>query len=545
MGIGRTFLIVSVLFVLGCSDSNSIGSRWTKEYGQTRCGRAATNAEVAEILVAFDKIEIGMSRQEAERILGKPNGPSIPGNLIRYLPSPPIELWQSPWGSDGVYIKYKNNKVIRKVLNPQFKRPQPENPETEALIDKLPGVSEIGYGYSATFSGSHFLPHSDSYQVHTLVLGSQPPMKSSTLDKIVRQGFTAVPLLLKNLDDSRKTKVPPLKGKMWISFADEYDFNQRTRKEVPEGVNKDMLGMFGKEHTITVGDLCFVALGQILNRSFNATRYQPTGGLIVNSPTYSKRLCSVVRKDWQDLTEQKHRKLLAQDFLTPDHEDRRIGAYRRLAFYYPDDVESLVLKQLGIPTFDVSKVDSFIRETLYSLKSKAKQKELFQRFVSRNGPASSDGILLQLFGDLDTQEADEQGRSHPPRKDKYDARNLLILLYGYPKDVKSDQAPFADTWATSEQARFIKALVHDSSKKIDKAVYNIFQKIKDDDYLALACMNRLIDRGYGDEVKAYCKKRIGKDKYHTRELETMLANLEEKGKNTQQGASAGADKPRR
>ena len=406
------------------------------------------------------------------------------------------------------------------------------NIETEVLINELPETSEIGYGYSTMFSGSQFLPYSDSDEVHTLVLGSQAPTKSSMLDKIVRQGITAVPLLLKHLDDDRNTKIPPLKGMMWMSFADEYDFNRRTRKEPPKGVNRDTFGESQpSSHTLTVGDLCFVALGQILNRGFNATRYQPTGGLIVNSPTYSKKLCSVVREDWQDFTEQKHRELLAQDFLTPDNEYRRIGAYRCLAFYYPNDVElleSLVMKQLSIPTFDVFKAESLVRDKLYSTESDVKRKDLFQQFVNQNGPASSDGILLQLFSDLGMQEADEQGRLSPRLKDKYDSRNLLILLYGYPNDVKSSQKPFVDTWGVAVQARFIKALVHDNSKKIDKAVYDIFLKAKKDNYLAFACVNRLIGRGYDDELKSFCrKKRMGADKHETRELEAMLTRLEE------------------
>src|SRR5258706_15608822 len=88
--------------------------------------------------------------------------------------------------------------------------------ETETLIDKLPQVSQIGYGYSAMFSGSQFLPDSDSSHVHTLVLGSQAPTNSPTLEMIVRRGILAVPSLLKHLDDGRETKIPPLSGMMWM-----------------------------------------------------------------------------------------------------------------------------------------------------------------------------------------------------------------------------------------------------------------------------------------------------------------------------------------
>jgi hypothetical protein len=415
---------------------------------------------------------------------------------------------------------------------------QISNIELDSFIKELSGISELGYGYSEGFTGFQFLPQADSDDIIMAVGGYQAPKRSATLEKIVKQGIVAVPLLLKHLNDDRKTKIPALKGMIWQRFADEYDFNRRTRKALPKGVNKDRSGSdWPSPHTLTVGDLCFVALGQILNRDFNATRYQATGGLIVNSPTHSKALYHVLWEDWKDLTEKDHRELLAQDFLFPDHEYRRIGAYRRLAFFYPNDVESLVMKQLRTPTFDVFKTARFVRETLYPQKSPAIRKELFQSFVDQNGPASSDGTLRKLFGDLETQEADEQCRLFPPQKKKHDARNVLILLFGYPKDVKSDQKPFIDTWSATEQARFIEALVHDRSKKIDKAIHDIFLKVEKDDFLALACMKRLIGRGFDDELKAYCSRRIGQIGYFKEELEEMLTRLNGKTKNHPSEAS--------
>ena len=146
-----------------------------------------------------------------------------------------------------------------------------QNADVEALVEKLREISRIGYGYSALFSGSEFLPYADSATVHTLVIGSQRPERSKTLEAIVRHGAEAVPVLLKHLDDGRKTRIPPLEG--FPSFADEYDYNRRTRKEPPAGVNRETFGEKAPpSHTLTVGDLCFVALGQIVNRNFSATR---------------------------------------------------------------------------------------------------------------------------------------------------------------------------------------------------------------------------------------------------------------------------------
>ncbi len=186
------------------------------------------------------------------------------------------------------------------------------------LINKLTKVSEPGIGYSQFFSGSVFLPYEDSEHLGTFVIGATQRSKSETLRKIVAQGADAVPVLLKHLSDDRKINMKPLSGMMWMEFPDEYDFNFRTRKTRPQGVNREHSAderEHPDHHAVTVGDLCFVALGQIVNRKYMASRYQPTGGLIVNSPTYSKRLREQIEKDWADLTADKHRKSLVDDFV--------------------------------------------------------------------------------------------------------------------------------------------------------------------------------------------------------------------------------------
>jgi hypothetical protein len=357
-------------------------------------------------------------------------------------------------------------------------------------------------------------------------VGHPAPKRSEVLENIVKKGVTAVPVLLKHLDDKRPTRIKPIRGILWMSFADEYDFNRRTRLVKPEGVNRETFGEARPEnHQLTVGDLCFVALGQIVNRNLNASRYQPTGGLVVNSPTYSRRLCDVIRSDFKKCTQETHLAQLLDDFLYPDHEDRRIGAYRRLAYYYPGQVEELVLKQLTVPTYDVFAVRAFVSDTLHRAKAAEKRRELFTKFIDTHGKASRDGILLQLFNDLDTQEADEEKRLFPPLKEKDDARGALVDLYGYKPTVKSSEVPYVNTWSSSAQARFLEALVHDKSRQIDEAVFAIFKRIDDDDQLALGCMQRLIGRGYEKPVQQYCERRIGKSPDWKEELAEVLAKL--------------------
>jgi hypothetical protein len=270
----------------------------------------------------------------------------------------------------------------------------------------------------------------------------------------------------------------------------------------------------------------------------------PPGGLVVSSPTYSRHLCAVVRADFDGLTEKRHRDLLVQDFLAPDFEERRNGACRRIAFYYPAALEPLVLKQLAVPTFDVFKINDFVRGELYPNTSQEHRRAMFREFLRANGQASSDGILLQLFDDLDTQEADEQHRLSPPLKEKYDARALLVQLYGYTQAVSSTNKPYVTNWDNCALARFIKAIGHYKSRKVDEAVHDIFTRITDDDYLALACINRLMGKGHDEEIRLYCQRRIPQSEHQASELREVLTRLESKShKNTQPDGAANRSQP--
>ncbi len=375
-----------------------------------------------------------------------------------------------------------------------------DNTQIEQLIDQLVNVSEPGFGYSVYFAGSEFLPYEDTGEIGTLVLGRAQRGRSAALCKIVEQGADAVPALLKHIGDNREIKMKPVSGMEWMQFSDEYDFNRRTRKIAPQGVNRDHFG--GGEdqpdrHAITIGDLCFVALGQIVNRNYSATRYQPSGGMIVSSPTYSEALRKVIIEDWSGLTRERHKNLLIDDFVNPDHEGRRIGAYLRLACYYPETVEPLILKQLAEPRYDAAEVSNFIRERLYGAKDAEERKGAFDAFIAKRGEVARQGILLDLFHDLDTQEADEQGRLSPRLKEKYDVRVCLAELYGYPREVKSKDEPPLFPLEQYEQACFIAALTHDPSQRVGDAVRKIFLEFGKDRNIGPACLTCLASRGYG------------------------------------------------
>jgi hypothetical protein len=307
--------------------------------------------------------------------------------------------------------------------------------------------------------------------------------------------------LIKHLDDKRPTKIT-IKHEGFFGgmfFPDEYDYNQRTTKEPPAGVNRrNRDGGDGDSHTVTVGDLCFVALGQIVNRHFSAVRYQPTACIMINSPTRSEALRSAIKKEWGTLTPEQHKASLIRDFREPDHQERRRGACVRLAYFYPDVMEALVLKQLAEPTYDVFEVQELIRDKLYRAKDAKERKSLFDAFLAKRGTVARQGVLLYLFEDLDTQEADEEKRISPPLKEKYAARACLVELFDYPKDVKSKDRPHISPVEDSEQARFIETLIHDKCRKIGDVVKALFLENANDDYFAPACLRCLANRGYAD-----------------------------------------------
>jgi hypothetical protein len=104
-------------------------------------------------------------------------------------------------------------------------------------------------------------------------------------------------------------------------------------------------------YTVKVGDICYVLIGQIVNRQLVVVRYQPTAGLIVNSPIEAPGLAEKVRGDWGNANAEVLKASLLEDihgtnrpegmnalrykqrFVTP--------ALKRLRFYFPDAYSSL------------------------------------------------------------------------------------------------------------------------------------------------------------------------------------------------------------
>jgi hypothetical protein len=391
----------------------------------------------------------------------------------------------------------------------RMSRGRHQSDDVLSLIEKLQKIAEGDIGYMPSASGSGFLPLGE-LEPGAMLLGSsdrgarriqKAARSSGTMRELVKHGAAAVPHLIAHLDDTRATKIT-IKHEAMIGgmfYNDEYDYNSRAAEAAPEGVNREMGS--GEEHpnshTVTVGDLCFVAIGQIVNRSFSAVRYQPTMCVMVNSPTYSETLRKAITKEWGNLNREQHKASLERDFLEPDSEYRRVGACLRLGYYYPDALEPLALRQLAKPRYNVFKVQTLVREGLYHAEDAGERRKLFDEFVAKHGEVARQGILLYIWEDFELQEAAEEGRGGR----SYPARVCLMELFAYPKEVKSKDRPKVFPVENCTQARFIDAIAHFPTAKLDRSVVRIMQST-DEVNLAVSCARYLLGGGADSEIRA-------------------------------------------
>lgn len=301
-----------------------------------------------------------------------------------------------------------------------------ETAEIEALIDQLVNVGAEGVGFHSTAWASGFLAIEEQPQFGGGVLGSVEPVASEPMRALVQQGVAALPSLIEHLSDEREATLEFRRGQGIIMsqwHSDEYDPRFREPRLQPSGVNT---GNEVRNHNyqLTVGDLCYVAIGQIVNRRLNAVRYQPTGCRVINSPVQQPALAAAVRADWQGLTEEEHRESLSQDALV---EAYAAAAINRLHFYYPERGEELALKLLNRPPVNVDLVSRFISRKLLPESDPLKWKELIDEFRKQSRAADADSIPLHFM--WWSIYVGQQGEDSPSAQQYASARKTFDQVY--------------------------------------------------------------------------------------------------------------------
>jgi hypothetical protein len=227
-----------------------------------------------------------------------------------------------------------------------------------------------------------------------------------------------------------------------------------------------------------------IVQGQMLiEKGFQACRYQASGGVIITSPCRSPALCRRLRTAFQGLTVESHKAGLTHDLLEPRSEIERIGAYERVCYYYPHWADDKIVQALSTPTYSGASVRGFVWNVMSKDIEPLYLQARLSEFTSQHGAVSREGVHLELQEYLEVM---------PPTPALADLLQRGFLAKGRAvskeKGSRSD-API-NVWRDDVRARFIGSLVCDDSEKVDKAIYKIFVANRDDDFLALCCVGR-------------------------------------------------------
>lgn len=235
------------------------------------------------------------------------------------------------------------------------------------LIGKLREIDKPWYGISDTSGGDVAFDALEARDIVPDVLRelprSGPPV---AFRELVRLGPAAIPALLKHLDDKRETNLSFHReeggfggmfeqSELFAGSAAERALITHTlgakgvKNPLEDEPSDDTdFGKVIRDHTVTVGDCCFAILGQIVNRSYEAVRYQPTRITIVSSPTKDPRIAEALRAWWgrgdplQILAQS-----LQDDLLDRDSDGDPAGAALRLLVYFPDEAGPVVAKRIA------------------------------------------------------------------------------------------------------------------------------------------------------------------------------------------------------
>ena len=213
-----------------------------------------------------------------------------------------------------------------------------------ALIESLTAAETFETGVSPTHSGSNFPPVDGQSTWGVATLGHNTPHQpNKALRDLVAMGPAALPLLLKHLDDDRPSRIEVTHeggfGGMWHAAevpALHPEEQERLKAILPSEDHFGGLDQGIHRHQVTVGDLCFVAIGMITNRAYNTVRYQPTNCIVVNSPTAVPEIAAAVRGLWPGNPSaamlERH---LRRDFESGNPR-YQAGAALRWLYYFPE-----------------------------------------------------------------------------------------------------------------------------------------------------------------------------------------------------------------
>lgn len=403
------------------------------------------------------------------------------------------------------------------------KTPQAADPEIEKLIDRLVDLGDETTGAHSTAWGGQFMAIDEEPEFHGGIIGSKPPSVDANMRKLVQLGVKALPSLMKHLDDKRETKLVT-KHEQWIGamwYSDEYDSRYADKARQPVKVNTDngLSSHFDKTistFTLHVGDACYIAIGQIVNRGLSVIRYQPTACVVVNSPIERPSLADAVKKDWQGLTEKGHADQLENDAysLWPYASG---SAVKRLLYYYPDRGETVVKRLLSRKVYDYMAIWDIGDDKLMKTSDPKEWRRIYAETEAQYGKDAAAMMPHWLhWSNWETS------TDHPKAEQDRAKQVFKVLFPNYRPEVNV----FHPVVEARDQGDLIRSLITYKSKTLDEAIQETFRqailtkghpdltkererrRIDGLDIIADACFERMQGKGFDNEYLAFFEPRI-------------------------------------
>lgn len=354
---------------------------------------------------------------------------------------------------------------------------------------------------------------------------------SAVMNELALRGVDALPNLAAHLDDARKTGAAVAAMRSGIWYSAEYDWNPRTAGVRPKGTviraggpGRETVRIAGsvndREYEVKVGDLCFNIIGRIVNRQFQAVRYQPLAIVIVNSPVLCADLRDAVRNEWGRLTDAQRRASIVGDVTKPANRTQALGALAILARSYPDEIVEAARERLKTPVFDEAKVRNFAMTRLYVTNVADARKTMIEAFVKANGAGYRDGVLLEVWERRNLREGEKMvggpGSESIPLPTVAPVEVLKQLL----PDYDPENPPAVTAVEGRDTGGFIEAIGEMSKPELDELIWEAYRKYStsrspawesDTDGIAMSCIRVMMRRGHGhdEEFLSYLRRRKG------------------------------------
>ena len=208
--------------------------------------------------------------------------------------------------------------------------------------------------------------------IHGDVIGEFPEYRHPELSRIVMRGVDTIPNLIASLDNTRLTGIriatradKAIEGHqptaVSIEFGRSYDPKLAVIPIELECGHINRGAQSVDEYTVTVGDICFFLIGEIVNRNNDPISMSNGQRVSVRSPSRCDAFSSATRREWQFLDSASHKASLVRDLNCPW---RLEGALVRLWFFYREETEPIIVNMLRRPIYDERLAQKLLESTL-------------------------------------------------------------------------------------------------------------------------------------------------------------------------------------